>query len=385
METIQHDEADFSRVGLADAFTVFPGIYLRHGEVVRLAQGDPDQKTVYRTDPVATARDWIAQGAEWLHVINLDGALDEAGKTNWSLLPQICSLDAKVQFGGGIRQFSDIEWAFEHGMARVVLGTAAVEKPDMVVRAISTYGADRVIVSVDDDEGKVLTHGWRYDGGIETIAFGRQMRHLGVTTALHTNISRDGMLVGVGWKSSATLAQYTGLKVISSGGVASLDDIRYCYREPGICGVVIGRALYTGAIRLADVWHVGKTAVPAIAYIAINTGNAAGLADFYQSYFAAEVIDAGESSLAQIRLKLGGGAELHLLPHPNPVRVDVEGAQPLGLATFAISLGSVDRVNDVTMQLARDGYAVVSPSQWQNGRYTSIITDPDGNQITLTT
>lgn len=236
------------------AFTVFPAIDLRHGRVVRLQQGDPQRETQFSADPPAAGRRWLAAGAEWLHVVNLDGAFAEASAANWTALAQLAALGGRVQFGGGLRSIADIEKALAQGAARVVLGTAAVENPDLLLAAVHRFGAQTILAGIDARDGEVRTHGWQTGSGLSVIDLGRRLATLGVKTVIHTDIGRDGILTGVNAAGSADLAQQTGLRVIASGGVASLADIRRCaalYSE-GVVGVITGRALYENKFSLEE-------------------------------------------------------------------------------------------------------------------------------------
>jgi phosphoribosylformimino-5-aminoimidazole carboxamide ribotide isomerase len=235
-------------------FIIYPAIDLRNGRVVRLQYGDPNKQTVFGDDPAAMGRRWIAAGATWLHVVNLDGAFDEAGAANWAALPALTALGAQVQFGGGIRTLDDVARALEAGVNRVILGTAAIENPDLVAQAIARFGADKIVVGIDARDGRVKTRGWLQDTATSPTQLGQRMKSLGVKTVIYTDISRDGVLTGVNAKASAALAQATGLRVIASGGVAALDDIVRCYQliNPGVNGVIVGRALYDGKIKLAE-------------------------------------------------------------------------------------------------------------------------------------
>ncbi len=235
-------------------FTIYPAIDLRNGRVVRLQYGDPDKQTVFGDDPAAMGQKWLDAGAEWLHVVNLDGAFDEKGAANWSVLSELCRLGAKVQFGGGIRSLADVERALDAGVSRVILGTAAVENPDLVAEVMARFGAARVAVGIDARDGAVKTRGWVKDTAVTPTQLGQQMKECGVQTVIYTDISRDGVLTGVNAVATAQLAQETGLNAIASGGVASLDDILRCHalRRQGVSGVIVGRALYEGKIDLAQ-------------------------------------------------------------------------------------------------------------------------------------
>ncbi len=235
-------------------FTIYPAIDLRNGRVVRLQYGDPEKETVFGDDPAAMGQRWIAAGASWLHVVNLDGAFDEAGAANWAALPALTALGAQVQFGGGMRSLADVTRALDAGVSRVILGTAAIENPDLVGQAIARFGADKIVVGIDARNGRVKTRGWLQETATSPTQLGQQMKGLGVTTIIYTDISRDGVLTGVNAAATAKLAQATGLRVIASGGVATLDDILRCRAldEQGVIGVITGRAIYDGRIDLAQ-------------------------------------------------------------------------------------------------------------------------------------
>ncbi len=232
-------------------FTVYPAIDLRRGRVVRLAQGDPDRETVYGSDPAAVAGRWLAAGTAWLHMVNLDGAFGEGGQANLEALRAILATGAQVQFGGGLRSLPDVESALEMGVARVVLGTAAVESPDLVAEALARFGPDRVAVALDVRDGRVQVRGWVEDAGRAAVDLAAELAALGLRTVVHTDVARDGVSRGLNVDASRRLAQATGLEVIASGGVASLEDIRAA-REAGLAGVVVGRALYEGRVRLEE-------------------------------------------------------------------------------------------------------------------------------------
>lgn len=232
-------------------FTIFPAIDLRDGRVVRLKYGDPHQQTVFADNPVTAAQRWIAAGGTWLHVVNLDGAFDEKGAANWHVLPQLTQLGVNVQFGGGVRTLTDVERALTAGATRVILGTAAVENSQIVAEAMAQFGRDTIVVGLDARDGIAKTRGWQTSSGLHVHDLGRQMAELGVRTVIHTDIGRDGVLTGVNWQASQALAQASGLEVIASGGVASLEDIRACLAAERISGVITGRAIYDGRLDLA--------------------------------------------------------------------------------------------------------------------------------------
>ena len=238
-------------------FTIFPAIHLRNGEVVRFTRGDTSQPIVFNTDPVACAQQWIDEGAEWLQVVNLDAAFNEEAGNNWELIQQMARLDVDIQFGGGIRSLDDVDWAIKSGIKRVIIGTAAVENPQIMAQAIARYGSDAVVLGIDADaSGEVLIHGWRAGGSVQATVLAIQMRQLGVTTAIHTSIHRDGSMTGVDLEASIDLAGLSGLRIIVGGGIGSMMDMRECFDKAGIDGVIVGKALYTGNVDLKEALRV---------------------------------------------------------------------------------------------------------------------------------
>lgn len=230
---------------------VYPAIDLRRGRVVRLRHGDPAQETVHSDDPVAVAERWRAAGATWLHVINLDGALGEATLA-LDALRAIAAVGLPVQFGGGLRSLDDAALALKAGAARVILGTLAVQQPDRAGEAVRRFGAEAVAVALDARGERVATHGWQQVSAWTPAELGARFAQMGVMHALYTDVSRDGDLSGVNVEATAALARATGLAVIASGGVASLDDVRRLRATGAVAGVVIGQALYTGAFALEE-------------------------------------------------------------------------------------------------------------------------------------
>jgi len=259
-------------------FIIYPAIDLCRGQVVRLRQGDPDARTTFGDDPAAVARRWAEQGAEWLHVVNLDGAFTLSGQgqgsgqdddqrlgLNLSLnLKRLAGIRAAVslpiQFGGGLRTLADVTLALELGATRVVLGTVAVRQPRIVADAATRFGAERIVVGIDARDGMVATHGWQETSALDTLTVAQRMKALGVQRVVYTDIARDGTLTGVNLTATVALARTIGLAVIASGGVASLDDIRALsgHQADGIEGVIVGQALYTGAVDLAAALRIAQ-------------------------------------------------------------------------------------------------------------------------------
>jgi phosphoribosylformimino-5-aminoimidazole carboxamide ribotide isomerase len=253
---------------------IYPAIDLRGGKVVRLRQGDPAAQTVFGEDPAEAARRWAGQGAAWLHVVNLDGALVPASGAstgepnpgvalNLQRLAEIrAAVELPIQFGGGIRSLEAVESALVAGATRVVLGTAAVREPEMVAEAVRRFGAERIVAGIDARGGQVAVAGWQEAAGVEALELARRMRTLGVIRAVYTDIARDGMLSGANVAATAALARESGLQLIASGGVTSLDDIRALAKHAadGVEGAIIGQALYSGAIELAEALRVARGA-----------------------------------------------------------------------------------------------------------------------------
>ena len=249
-------------------FDIYPAIDLRHGRVVRLELGDPTRETVFGDDPAAAARRWVDAGATWLHVVNLDGAFAEAGQANWAALRAIVAAGgAQVQFGGGLRTADDVAAALAVGVDRVVLGTAALESPDLLTEVVAEFGAARVAVGIDARDGRVRVRGWQAESAFSPLDVAVLARDASVRTIIYTDIARDGVLTGVNGTATAALAAASGLDVIASGGAHDLDDVTRLLAlapsaAPGrLSGVIIGRALYDGRIDLRGVLvRVGRVA-----------------------------------------------------------------------------------------------------------------------------
>ena len=238
-------------------FIVYPAIDLHEGRVVRLKQGDLAQQTTYGDDPVAFARRWFGEGAAWLHLVNLDGAFEQTQAANLTAVQAITAMQqaefpsATIQFGGGIRSLEMIRQVLAAGIRRVILGTALVTDPDLVQQAVIRFGANRLSAGLDVKDGQVAIRGWVEKSPFTPLDLARRMADAGLRTVIYTDISRDGTSTGGNLAATVELARSTGMDVILSGGVASLDDIRRA-REAGLAGAITGRALYEGAFSLAD-------------------------------------------------------------------------------------------------------------------------------------
>jgi phosphoribosylformimino-5-aminoimidazole carboxamide ribotide isomerase len=234
---------------------IYPAIDLRGGKVVRLKEGDPARMTSYSDDAGETARRWLGMGAKWLHVVNLDGAFGEGDLANQqallSILKAAKEFEASVQFGGGMRSLDAVSQALSLGVTRAILGTIAIEEPNVVRDALSRFGAEHIAVGIDARDGLVRTRGWKDNSGVAALDLAVQMRDLGLRTVIFTDVSRDGLGSGLNIPSTRELAAHSGLDVIASGGVHTIDDV-LAARDAGLAGCIIGRALYDGTIDLRE-------------------------------------------------------------------------------------------------------------------------------------
>ncbi|MBA2715074.1 MAG: 1-(5-phosphoribosyl)-5-[(5-phosphoribosylamino)methylideneamino] imidazole-4-carboxamide isomerase [Rubrobacteraceae bacterium] len=230
-------------------FTVYPAIDLRGGRCVRLKQGDFGSSKEYDADPIARAREWERQGAQAIHVVDLDGA--EAGSpVQLALIRRIArSVDVPLQVGGGIRILEDLRAAREAGADRVVMGTAAVGDRELRLRAIEEAGAS-LVVAVDARDGVVATHGWRRSSGVPVLDLSEELASDGVASVLYTDVTRDGMNMGAALEGTAAVAK--AIPTIASGGVRGTDDVAALSGTPGVIGVVVGTALYERRVTLKD-------------------------------------------------------------------------------------------------------------------------------------
>ena len=234
---------------------VIPAIDLRQGKCVRLIQGRKDAATVYDGDPVRIAEAFENDGARMLHVVDLDGAFAESNERNRHVLRDIVHvITIPVQFGGGLRGAKDIEQVISLGVARVVIGTLAVESPDLLTKIIREFGPEPVAIGIDARNGQVVTRGWETEEQLSALTFARQVAAAGVERIIYTDVSRDGMLTGVNIDQTCLIAEASGLKITASGGVASLADLGQLgtLSHCGIDSVIVGKALYEGRFTLPD-------------------------------------------------------------------------------------------------------------------------------------
>jgi len=238
---------------------VFPAIDLKDGQVVRLAEGDMARATVYGDDPADQARKFADQGADWLHVVDLDGAFAGQAVNAGAVEAILEAFPGKVELGGGIRDRAGIDRWLSLGVERVIIGTAALENPDLVKAAAKDLPG-RIVVGVDARDGFVATHGWADVSTVSIYDLAERFADAGVAALLFTDVGRDGLLKGCNVEATVALAKATTIPVIASGGVASIADIHALvpHATDGIEGVITGRALYDGRLDLAEALKVAR-------------------------------------------------------------------------------------------------------------------------------
>lgn len=235
---------------------VYPAIDIRGGHAVRLVEGDYDRETVFDADPVDAAQRWAKDGAEWIHIVDLDGARDGT-RQNSGVISRIReTVDCKLQLGGGIRTMGDIDEVVALGVNRVVIGSAAVTDPGLVTAAVKRMGA-RIAVGLDARDGKLATHGWREQTDVSALETACRFAADGVEHVIFTDIGRDGRLEGPNLAALREMVEGVPINVIASGGISSLDDVA-SVRDLGVAGVIIGAALYHQKFTLADALAVAR-------------------------------------------------------------------------------------------------------------------------------
>ena len=232
---------------------ILPAIDLRGGNCVRLIKGDFKQETIYSEHPEEIALRWEGEGAEFLHVVDLDGALAGEPQNMDAIKRILQAVIIPVEVGGGIRSMESIDRLLSIGVSRVILGSVAVHKEELVQEACSSYG-NRIVVGIDAKKGIVATDGWEKSGGISAVELAKKLGVFGLETIIYTDISRDGTLSGVNVTETAHLARASGIKVIASGGVKSISDIEELKKREcdGIIGVIVGKSIYEGTLSLIE-------------------------------------------------------------------------------------------------------------------------------------
>ncbi len=233
---------------------VIPAIDLKNGSCVRLVQGRKTDVTVYDENPIAVAKQFARAGARMIHVVDLDGAFKGGESPNRAVVKEIvAAVDVPIEFGGGVRSIDDVQQLCDAGVARVVLGTLAVESPEVLRELIGAFG-EKVCVGIDARDGQVMTRGWESETRISAVDLAQAVVAYGVQRIIYTDISRDGMLTGPNVEQTVAVARAANVQVTASGGVSSLDDIKRLRDagEPLLDSVIVGKALYEQKFKLED-------------------------------------------------------------------------------------------------------------------------------------
>jgi phosphoribosylformimino-5-aminoimidazole carboxamide ribotide isomerase len=235
------------------AFTIYPAIDMRGGKCVRLLQGDYNKETVYGDSPFEMAKLFAEQGAEWIHMVDLDGAKEGKRINDRFVLEVAKNLNVKVQIGGGIRTEEDVAYYLENGVDRVILGSAAISNPPFVKEMLAKYGS-QIAIGIDAKDGFVATEGWLNTSTVKATELGKELAAAGAETFIFTDIATDGMLSGPNVQAVAEMARVTGKNVIASGGVSSLADLKALqkFAQDGVVGAIVGKALYTKQFTVAE-------------------------------------------------------------------------------------------------------------------------------------
>jgi phosphoribosylformimino-5-aminoimidazole carboxamide ribotide isomerase len=235
--------------------TIYPAIDMRGGNCVRLLQGDYDKETIYGDSPFEMARAFAADGAEWIHMVDLDGAKDGKRINDRFVIEAAQKLKVKVQIGGGIRSEEDILHYLENGITRVIIGSIAVSNPEFAIDMIKKYG-EQIVVGIDAKNGYVATHGWLTTSEVKAVDLSKRFADAGAGTFIFTDIATDGTLSGPNIAAVCEMAEVTGKTVIASGGVSSLADLSALNAE-GVKGAIVGKALYENRFTLKEALAIG--------------------------------------------------------------------------------------------------------------------------------
>ncbi|MDG5471666.1 1-(5-phosphoribosyl)-5-[(5-phosphoribosylamino)methylideneamino]imidazole-4-carboxamide isomerase [Jeotgalibacillus sp. ET6] len=235
------------------SFTIYPAIDMRGGKCVRLTQGDYNQETVYGDSPFDMAKQFVDEGAEWIHMVDLDGAKDGKRINDEHVLRVVNELPAKVQVGGGIRTEEDVVHYLDQGVDRVIIGSLAVTNKELVKEWLGKYGS-RIAIGLDAKDGYVATHGWIETSALRAVDLGQELAEAGAKTFIFTDIATDGMLSGPNVDAVIELAEATGAQIIASGGVSSLEDLRIlqAVSGSGVAGAIVGKAIYTNKFTVKE-------------------------------------------------------------------------------------------------------------------------------------
>ena len=237
-----------------------PAIDIRDGRCVRLVQGEPGTEKIYSNDPVQMAILWRGENAKCLHVVDLHGAFEGSMKNLELIRRMVNTVDIPIQIGGGIRTFEQVKQLIEIGVYRVVLGTAAIEDPELVTRSIASFGKSKIAIGIDAKNGIVMTQGWQNDSGINAIDLALAMKSRGVCRVIYTDIARDGMLNGPNFEAIKEIAIKSELRVTASGGVSTFEDLRTIQEleKFGVDSVIVGKALYENRFACEALWRMNE-------------------------------------------------------------------------------------------------------------------------------
>lgn len=238
---------------------IYPAIDIRGGKCVRLLKGDFEKETTFSDAPEEMAKKWEAMGAEYLHLVDLDGALAGMSKNLDTVKKILAAVHIPCELGGGIRSMENIKEVLDAGVERVILGSVAVKNPALVKEACAKYG-ERIVVGIDAKDGMVAVDGWGVSSDVKVTELAKKMKAVGVKTIIYTDISRDGTLEGVNVEATARLAKESGVKIVASGGVRSEADIRALlpHERDGIEGVIVGKSIYMGTLDLAAALAISR-------------------------------------------------------------------------------------------------------------------------------
>lgn len=236
-------------------FQLYPAIDMRGGKCVRLFKGDYNQETVYADSPFEMAKQFASQGAKWVHMVDLDGAKGGARIHDVDVIRAATELDIHVQIGGGIRTEEDVAHYLNNGVTRVIIGSLAIEQPELTTSLLRKFGPDKIVIGLDAKDGMVATHGWLETSKKSAIEVGQYFAENGAKTFIFTDIATDGTLNGPNILANELLAEATGAEVIVSGGISSLSDVlqvAQTAKTSTIGGVIIGKALYENRFNLSE-------------------------------------------------------------------------------------------------------------------------------------
>jgi phosphoribosylformimino-5-aminoimidazole carboxamide ribotide isomerase len=237
---------------------IIPAIDIRNGKVVRLKQGKAEDETIYYDSPLEVARMWVAAGADFIHVVDLDGAIEGRLK-NLKLVKEIVdNINVKIELGGGIRDERTIQEVIDAGIDKVVIGTKALEE-DFILKISKRFG-DRIVVGIDAKDGVVLTKGWLFKTKVQAVELAEKMANIGIKTINYTDIARDGTLAGPNIDGLKKMLKVSGIDIIASGGVSTMDDVKCLNRleTAGLKGMIIGKALYEKTVDLREAIEICK-------------------------------------------------------------------------------------------------------------------------------